>query len=143
MQHFIFNLTDGDRKRARSLLHAKRWMVSREERHHDHLARGDLALIFVARTREFVGGAVLESAFLDPMPSDPATPGPAVSGVLLGGIEDWTSVVPLHVAVHRIDPDGSNPYVQANAAGFPRGVMQITVKEYDIVMSLRDGSDGV
>ena len=143
MQHFIFNLADGDRKRARSLLLAKRWTVGRGERHHDRLAPGDLALIFVALTREFVGRAEIETAFLDPMPADPATPGPAVSGVLLGGIDDWTSAVPLDVAVHRIDPDGSNPYVQANAAGFPRGVMQITVKEYDIVMSLRDRSDGV
>ena len=138
MQHFIFNLTDGDRKRAKSLLHAKRWAISAEERHHDRLAPGDLALIYVALTREFVGHARIETSFLDPVPRDAMTPGPAVSGVLLGGIEDWASGVPLDVAVRRIDPDGSNPYVQANAAGFPRGVMQITVEEYDIVVSLRD-----
>ena len=71
------------------------------------------------------------------MPRDPMTPGPAVSGVLLDGIEDWTSAVPLDVAVQRIDPTRSNPSVQANAAGFPRGVMQSTANEYDIVMSLR------
>src|SRR5436190_13311960 len=139
MQHFIFNLIDGDRERARSFLHAKRWMVSREERHRYRLAPGDPALIFVALTREFVGRAEIETRFLDPMPRDPATSGPAVSGVLLRGIEDWTSGVPLDVAVQRIDPKGSNPYVQANAAGFPRGVMLITVEEYDIVVSLRDG----
>jgi hypothetical protein len=138
MQHFIFNLTEGDGPRARSLLHAKRWIVSRDERHRDRLAPGDLALIFVALTREFVGRAEIETAFLDPMPHDPGSSAPAASGVLLGGIEEWTSGVPLHVAVQRIDPDGSNPYVQANAAGFPRGVMQITVSEYDIVMSLRN-----
>ena len=138
MQHFIFNLADGDRERAKSFLHAKRWMVSRDERHRDVLAPGDLALVFVALTREFVGRAELKSAFLDPMPSDPATFGTAVGGVLLGDVEDWTSGVPLDVAVQGIDPEGSNPYVQANAAGFHAGVVQITVREYDIVVSLRD-----
>ena len=72
------------------------------------------------------------------MPSDPATSAAAVSGVLLGDVEYWTSGVPLAVAVQRIDPNGTNPYVQANAAGFRAGVVQITVKEYDIVVSLRD-----
>jgi len=120
------------------LLRAKRWPVGRDERHRDRLAAGDLALIFVGLTREFVGRAEIESVFLDPMPLAPDVRGPAVSGVLLGGIEDWTSGVPLDVAVQRIDPDRSNPYVQANAEGFPRGVMHITPKEYDIVVSLRD-----
>ena len=143
MQHFIFNLADGDRERAKSFLHSKRWVVTRAERHRDALAPGDLALVFVALTREFVGRAELETTFLDPMPSDPAASGPAVSGVLLGHVEDWTSGVPLDVAVQRIDPMGSNPYVQANAAGFNAGVVQITVKEYDIVVSLRDRARGV
>jgi hypothetical protein len=138
MQHFIFNLADGDRERAKSFLHAKRWVVSRDERHRDALAPGDLALVFVGLTREFVGRAELKTTFLDPMPSDPATSGPALSGVLLGDVEDWTSGVPLDVAVQRIDPQGSNPHVQANAAGFRAGVVQITVKEHDIVVSLRD-----
>ena len=143
MQHFIFNLADGDRERAKSFLHAKRWVVNRDERHRDALAPDDLALIFVALTHEFVGRAELKTTFLDPMPSDPAASGPAVSGVLLGHVEDWTSGVPLDVAVQRIDPMGSNPYVPANAAGFHAGVVQITVKEYDIVVSLRDRARGV
>ena len=143
MQHFIFNLADGDRERAKSFLHAKRWVVNRDERHRDALAPGDLALVFVALTREFVGRAELETTFLDPMPSDPAASGPAVSGVLLGHVEDWTSGVPLDVAVQRIDPMGSNPYVQANAAGFHAGVVQITVREYNIVVALRDRARGV
>jgi len=137
MQHFIFNLADGDRERAKSFLRAKRWVFSREERHRDAIAPGDLALVFVALTREFVGRAEIKTAFLDPMPSDPA-PGTAVTGVLLGDVEDWTSGVPLAVAVQRIDPNGSNPYVQANAAGFRAGVVHITANEYDIVVSLRD-----
>jgi len=143
MQHFIFNLAEGDRERAKSFLHAKRWVVSRNERHRAALVPGDLALVFVALTREFVGCAELKSTFLDPMPSYPAASVPAVSGVLLGDVEDWTSGVPLHVAVQRIDPKGSNPYVQGNAAGFRAGVVQITVKEYDIVISLRDRARGV
>ena len=143
MKHFILNLADGDRERAKAFLHAKRWVVNRDERHRHALASGDLALIFVARTREFVGRAELKTTFLDPMPSDPAASGPAVSGVLLGVVEEWTSGVPLDIAVQRIDPEGSNPYVQANAAGFHAGVVQITVKEYDTVVSLRDRERGV
>ena len=143
MQHFIFTLADGNRERATSFLRAKKWVVGRDERHRDALAPGDLALVFVALTREFVGRAELKTTFLDPMPSDPAASGPAVSGVLLGDVEDWTSGVPLDVAVQRIDPNRSNPYVQANAAGFRAGVVQITVKEYDIVVSLRERARGV
>ena len=73
-------------------------MVNRDERHRDLLAPGDLALIFVGLTREFVGRAEIKTTFLDPMPSDPATSDPAVSGVLLGGVEigraacRWTSL---------------------------------------------------
>jgi len=142
VRYFIFNLAEGDRDRAKSFLHAKRWVVRGDERHRDALAPGDLALIFVTLTREFVGRAELRTTFLDPLPPDLADSGPAVSGVLLDDVEVWTSGVPLDVAVQRIDPGGSNPNVQANAAGFPRGVMQITVKEYDIVVSLRDTSRG-
>ena len=143
MQHFIFTLADGNPERAASFLRAKKWVVGRDERHRGALAPGDLVLVFVGLTREFIGRAELESTFLDPMPSDLVTSGPAVSGVLLGDVEDWTSGVPLDVAVQRIDPNGSNPYVQANAAGFHAGVVQITVTEYDIVVSLRDGALGV
>jgi len=138
MQHFIFNLADGDRERAQAFLHAKRWAIGGEERHRDALAPGDLALVFVALTREFVGCAEVKTPFLDPMPSDPDTSSPALSGVLLGDVEHWTSGVPLKIAVQRIDPKGSNPYVQANASGFRSGVVRITVKEFDVVMSLHD-----
>jgi hypothetical protein len=49
----------------------------------------------------------------------------------------------LTVAVQRIDPTASNPYVQANAAGFRAGAVQITVKEYDTVLALHDEAGGV
>jgi len=143
MQHFIFTLADGNRERAASFLRAKKWVVGRDERHRGALAPGDLVLVFVGLTREFVGRAELESTFLDPMPSDLVTSGPAVSGVLLGDVEQWPSGVPLDVAVQRIDPTASNPYVQANATGFRAGVVQITVKEYDTVLALHDEAGGV
>ena len=138
MQHFIFNLAEGDRERAKAFLHAKKWAIGGEESHRDALAPGDLALVFVALTREFVGRATVTTAVLGPMSLDPVTSGLAVGGVLLGDVEDWASGVPREVAVQRIDPMGSNPYVQANAAGFRAGVVQITVKEFDIVVSLHD-----
>ena len=138
MRHFIFNLAHGDRERAAWFLHEKKWAIGRDERHRDALAPGDLVLVFIAPTREFVGRARLATAFLDPIPSDGATSGPAVCGVLLDDVEEWTTGVPLDVAVQRIDPTASNPYVQANAAGFRAGAVQITVSEYETVMALHE-----
>ena len=42
-------------------------MVNREDHHRDALAPGDLALVFVAVTREFVGRVELKTTFLDPI----------------------------------------------------------------------------
>lgn len=42
----------------------------------------------------------------------------------------------LDVAVHRIDPTASNPYVQGNAAGFRSGIVLITAEEYATVVAL-------
>ena len=105
MKYFIFNLVDSDRERAVSFINAKRWVVGREERHRDALASGDLVLVFVAATSEFVGRAKLETAFLDPIPVDPAASGPAVSGVLLADTDVWTSGVPFgcRSAAYRSD----------------------------------------
>lgn len=139
MRYFIFNLADGDRDQAVALLQRKRWVVGRDDRHRNALAPGDPAFIFAGRTLEFVGHAKVATAFLDPVPSDSTASGPAQSGVLLDDVQAWTSTVPLAVAVQRIDPDASNPYVQANAAGFRAGVVQITVREYDIVVALHQG----
>jgi len=138
LKHFIFNLVDGGRARAESLLDAKSWPVGREERHRDALSPGDLVLVFVAATNEFVGQAKLATAYLDRIPVRLDAPGPAVSGVLLADAEAWTSGVPLAAAVQRIDPKASNPYVQANAAGFRSGVVEITSGEYEKVLSLYD-----
>ena len=62
-------------------------------------------------------------------------------GVLLADVEEWPRAVPMDVAVQRIDPKGSNPYVQANAAGFRSGVVQITAEEYAIVVALSRSSE--
>jgi hypothetical protein len=42
-------------------------VVNCEEHHRDALAPGDLALVFVAVTREFVGRVELKTTFLDPI----------------------------------------------------------------------------
>jgi hypothetical protein len=133
MNHFILNLIDGDRERATTLLGSGRWMVGDGERHRDALAAGDRVLVFAGATLEFVGQASLATAFLVPLAS-----GSTLGGVRLGDVEEWTIGVPLAAAVQRIDPTGSNPYVQANASGFRSGVVQITAREYEDVMSLRD-----
>lgn len=138
MNYFIFNVREGDRERAAALLRATRWAVSRMERHRDALAPGDFALVFVAMTSEFVGRAELATAFLDPLPAQPDAFAPPATGVLLVNADMWTRGVPLAVAVQRIDPTGSNPYVQANATGFRSGVVQITAAEYGHVSSLHD-----
>jgi hypothetical protein len=56
--------------------------------------------------------------------------------VLLTDVEEWPHAVALDVAVHRIDPTASNPYVQRNAAGFRSGIVLITAEEYATVVAL-------
>jgi hypothetical protein len=56
---------------------------------------------------------------------------------LLAHVEEWSPAVPMSAVVQRIDPTGSNPYVQANAtAGFRSGVVQITDDEYEAALAL-------
>jgi hypothetical protein len=44
----------------------------------------------------------------------------------------------MNTIVPRIDPEGSNPYVQQNArAGFQAGVIRIAAHEYEAVMAVR------
>jgi hypothetical protein len=138
MNHFILNLADGDRARAASLLQAKVWAVGSDERHRDALAPGDLVLIHVARPEGgFIGSAKLATAVHGWTPSEaPAHPDVGAGGVELDDVEAWDSTVPLDTAVQRLDPNGSNPYVQANAAGFRSGVVRITADEYAAVVAL-------
>jgi hypothetical protein len=43
----------------------------------------------------------------------------------------------MDAVVRRIDPTGSNPYVQENAAsGFQSDVVQITAEEYEAAVAL-------
>jgi hypothetical protein len=57
--------------------------------------------------------------------------------VLLARVEEWDPGVPMDAVVRRIDPSGSNPYVQENAAaGFRSDVVAITADEYEAALAL-------
>ena len=67
-----------------------------------------------------------------------AHPFGAQSGVLLADVEEWDPPVPMQAVVARVDPSGSNPFVQANARdGFRSGVVLITEGEYEAVLAVR------
>ena len=138
MNHFILNLSDGDRERATTLLRSKLWPLERDERHCSALAPGDLALIHVGTPRcEFVGRAVLATAFHAWTPSElEACAGGGSGGVQLTDVEEWPGAVSLDDVVRRIDPTASNPYVQANAAGFRSGIVSITAGECAAAIAL-------
>ena len=138
MKHFIFNLSDGDRKQATSFLRAERWALGREVHHCNALGPGDLVLIHVDKPRcEFIGRAELATAFRDWTDSESeACADGRPGGVLLTDVEEWPQAVSLEVAVHRIDPTASNPYVQGNAAGFRSDIVLITAAEYATVVAL-------
>jgi hypothetical protein len=139
MAHYLFNFSDGDRGQATGLLRAKMWGVGRNERHRDALAPGDLALIYLsAPEAEFIGRAELATAVHEWTPSEAAAyPGDSASGVLLAHVDEWDPAVPMATVVQRIDPTGSNPIVQANAAvGFRMGVVLITGDEYENALAL-------
>jgi hypothetical protein len=134
----VFNFPDGDRQQATVVLQAKMWGVGRQEQHHDALARGDLALIYVTASAEFIGRAELATPIHDWTPSEAAAyPGDSPSGVLLSHVEEWDPAVPMDILVQRIDPTASNPLVQPNtAAGFRMDVVRITDHEYRTALAL-------
>jgi hypothetical protein len=122
--HYLFNVSDGDRAEVVRLLRAKTWGVGLDERYRDELAPGDLALIYVAADAAFIGCVELATPVED-------------GGALLSQVEVWDAVVPMDAVVRRIDPTGSNPIVQANAAaGFRAGVVRITEGEYEAALGL-------
>ena len=140
MAHYVFNVSGGDRGRATALLRAKMWGVGRDERHRDALAAGDLALIFLsAPEAEFIGRAELATGVHQWTPSEAeAYPGNSAGGVLLAHVDEWNPGVSMDAVVQRIDPTGSNPLVQGNAAvGFRMGVVLITAGEYENTVALR------
>jgi|SRR5215467_8827461 len=116
------------------------WGVGRDERHRDALAAGDLALIFLsAPEAEFIGRAELATGVHQWTPSEAeAYPGNSAGGVLLAHVDEWNPGVSMDAVVQRIDPTGSNPLVQGNAAvGFRMGVVLITAGEYENTVALR------
>jgi hypothetical protein len=146
MAHYLFNFSRRDvfegsaiRDQAAELLRARIWEVAADEPHRSALAPGDLALIYLgAPLREFIGRAELASAVREWTPSEAQVyPGELSSGVVLGHVEEWDTPVPMSVVLPRIDPTGSNPYVQANAkAGFQTGVIRITAHEYETAVAI-------
>ncbi len=139
MAHWLFNLSDGDREQATALLRAKMWGVGRHEGDCDALAAGDVALVYLpAPERAFIGRAELATAIHDWTPLEADTyPGDSSSGVLLSEVEEWDPDVPMDTVVQRIDPTGSNPLVQANAAsGFRSDLVRISADEYEATVAL-------
>ena len=138
MKHFILNLSHGSREQAVSFLRAKMWALERDERHCNALAAGDLTLIHVGRPRcEFIGRAELATAFHQWTPLEAEVcPDASSGGVSLADVEEWPRALPLDAVVQRIDPTASNPYVQANAAGFRSGIVLITAEEYAAALGL-------
>src|SRR5919199_4518668 len=127
MAHYLFNFSGGDRKRATDQLKVKMWGVARDESDRDALAPGDLVLIYLAAPdAEFIGRGELATAVHDWTRSEAQTyPGDDRTGVLLSALEEWDPGVDMDRVVARIDPTGSNPLVQANAAaGFPTPVVR-------------------
>jgi hypothetical protein len=108
MHHVIFKLADGDRERAKSFLQAKRWVVSREEHHRDV----SLPAISRSSSSRWRASSSVASSLRrrSSIQCGSRHLRPAVSGVLLGDVDDCTSGLPLDVAVKRIGPKGSHPY---------------------------------
>jgi hypothetical protein len=116
------------------------WGVDAGEPHRGALAPGDLALIYIGPPQaSFVGRAELASGVRDWSPDESGVyPGDTQGGVLLANVEGWDPPVPMEAVVARVDPTGSNPYVQANAKnGFQNGVVLITDGEYEAVVAVQ------
>ena len=141
---YVFNFSSGDRERARALLRTKLWGIGSDERHRDELAPGDVALIYVPTERAFIGRAELATPVHDWTPTEAdAYHGDSPSGVALSHVEEWDPTVTMDAVVLRIDPTGSNPLVQDNAAaGFPMGVVRISGNEYEAALALSHEAQG-
>ena len=147
MGHYLFNFSKSQVVKGASLpehaaaaMRVKLWGVDADEPHRDALAPGDLILIYLGEPeRVFIGRAELGSAVHEWTPSEAQRyPGDSPGGVMLAHVEEWDPPVPMDAVLLRIDPEGSNPYVQANAkAGFRTGVVGITAHEYETVLAVR------
>ena len=150
LTYYLLNFSNQDglgareiHEQAAALLRLKMWGVDAGEPHRAELFAGDLVLIYLGLPlRAFVGRARLASAVRDWTSAEAEMyPGDSQGGVLLADVEEWDPPVPMHAVVERIDPTGSNPYVQANARnGFQNGVVQITEHEYEAVLAVRSDS---
>ena len=145
--HYLFNFVNAEaaqrpalREQAAGFLRVRMWGIDADERHGNALAPGDLILIYLGEPeRAFVGHAELVSAVREWTSSEArAYPGDSPCGVFLSRVEGWDPPVPMDAVLPRIDPAGTNPYVQANAkAGFQTGVVRISAGEYESVLAVR------
>ena len=145
--YYLFNFSNRHevveralRDQVTALRRLKMWGVDAGELHRAELAPGDVALIYIGPPeRAFVGRAELALAVRDWTPAEAHVyPGDTRAGVLLTDIEEWDPPVLMQTVVQRIDPTGSNPYVQANARdGFQNGLVEITEHEYEAVLAAR------
>jgi hypothetical protein len=70
-------------------MRAKMWGVDADEQHRDALGVGDLALIYIAPDRVFIGRAEVVSAAHDWTPAEAMMyPADSRSGVLLAQVEE-------------------------------------------------------
>jgi hypothetical protein len=143
MAHYVLSLPPGRPEQREAVFRAGMWSAGAGERHAGQVAPGDLALLYSPAPEEsFIGQATIATPLREWSASEAsaAHPGGSSTGVLLSHVQQWRQPVAMAAAVQRIDPTGSNPLVQANAAGFPSpGLVRITRQEYDAVLSLNRG----
>jgi hypothetical protein len=130
--HYIFNLVGGDASQASGLLRARIWGVGAEEPHRDALARGDLALVYLAAPeRKFIARAELASAVHDWTPREKQVyPGDSPGGVLLAHVEEWHPPVPMNTVLSQVDRSAGA------RADFEVGVVRITADEYETALAV-------
>jgi hypothetical protein len=141
MAHYLFNFGKGDaargpalREQAVGLLRVNMWAIDVDEPHRNALAPGDLALIYLAPDREFIGRAELASAARDWTPSEAQVyPGDSPGGVLLSGVEEWTPSVPMNTVLSQMDP------TEKARADFQACVVRITAREYETALTVSAG----
>jgi hypothetical protein len=138
--HCLFDLSPGDPDQAAAFVRAKMWPVGADERYRDALAPGDLILFYLASPGdEFIGQDGVASAVHEWTSAEAeGYPGGSPGGLVLSHTEGWDPPVAMAAVLPRVDPDASNPLVQANAkAGFRTGVIRITSHECETVLAVR------
>ena len=120
MAHYIFNTVSPDE--AARFLEAGIWGVGADEPHGGSLARGDIALVYLAAPeRAFIGRVEVASAVHD-------------GGVSLAHVERWDPPVRMSAVLAQIDPS------EEARADFDTGVVRITEGEYETALAVAAAS---